>query len=101
MKRRFVVLTQSNEKSHNDKFLEFIKASGLSWWHWLPNSWLLTTRKEAVKASVIRDAVREAFKDSHCLVLELNDGEDTWSGFGPASEKKNMFSWIHDNWKQE
>ena len=51
------------------------------------------------KASEIRGKVTEFFPGIHNLVLELrSDGTDTWAGFGPKSDDKNMFNWILQHW---
>jgi hypothetical protein len=99
--KRFVVLVQSATKGQDDAFLGYIKANKLSWWHWLPNSWLLKGINTELKAANIRDAAREAFTGAHIFVIELNEDGDTWSGFGPKTERRNMFAWIHKSWKDD
>ena len=99
MNKRFVVLLTSATKEGNDAFLNFIKKNKLGWWHWMPNTWLLKAVNTTLKASDIRDAAREAYGFANSFVIELNEEGDTWSGFGPKTDKRNMFAWIHTNWK--
>jgi len=97
--KRFVVLVGSATKEQNDAFLRYIKANNLGWWHWLPNAWLLKGTNTQLKAANIRDAARDVFGKANNFVIELNEEGETWSGFGPKTETKNMFAWIHKNWK--
>jgi hypothetical protein len=30
-----------------------------------------------------------------------DDGEDTWAGFGPHSDKRNMFNWLNEKWSSD
>ena len=101
MTKRFVVLLGSATKDQDDAFLNFIKSNRLGWWHWFPNSWLLKKLNSDIGASDLRDAARDIYGRANNLVIELNDNEDTWSGFGPKTENKDMFHWIRENWKDE
>jgi len=54
-----------------------------------------------LKAADIRDAARDAFGQARNFVIELNEDGDSWSGFGPKGEPRDMFKWIHRNWKAD
>lgn len=98
MNKRFIILIDNTDSDKDDKFIEFVKEEKLGWWHYLNNSWLIKTSKE-IRAKDLRDKVREIYNEN-CLVIEIReDGADTWSGFGPKGENRNMFTWIHKNWK--
>ena len=99
MKRRFVVLLDSATPEQDEKFKEWVKKQGFAYWHWLSQSWLLTSPDRDVMAVDIRTNARKIYNGCHLLVLELKEtGHDTWAGFGPSSEKTNMFRWIRKNW---
>lgn len=98
MSKRYIVLLQESTEENDNKFLEFIKSKYLGWWHWLPNSWLLSDATGNLSAPIIRDAVRESYSDVNSLVIELKPDGDTWSGFGPSSGDKDMFKWIKETW---
>jgi hypothetical protein len=98
MKKRFVVCVNSATNEQNKQFKEFIRENGLGWWHWLRNVWLLSDSKGKFSAAEIRDQLGRNYPGVYSLVLELRGDDDTWSGFGPKKEGKNMFKWIRDNW---
>jgi|ERR1017187_6082588 hypothetical protein len=101
MRRRFVVLVDTSSKAQDDAFLDFAKKSGFGYWHWLNNSWLLTTHNLQTTSKQISDQLLLIFPNIFFLVLEIKeDGSDLWIGFGPLGDEKNMFKWIHENWKR-
>lgn len=98
MKKRFIVMLQDSTKESSDAFLGKIKEWNISWWHWLPTSWLLSDQTGKLSADIIRDTVNEVF-GCHNMVIEIrDDGTDTWAGFGPKGEKRNMFNWMQETW---
>ena len=98
MIKRFVVTLNSSTKEQNGAFIAFVKENGLGWWHWLDNFWLLTDRSGKFTAITIRDKADEFYPGVHKLVLQLDETGDTWAGFGPNTEKRNMFTWLIDTW---
>lgn len=101
MKRRFIILVNNSNENQNTEFLKYIKDNGFGWWHYINNSWLLTTNKNFT-ANELRDVVRKIFNDEYNLIIELKgDTNDTWSGFGPNSDKKNMFKWLKEIWNEK
>lgn len=101
MKKRFVVALASSTSQQNEAFKDYIRANRIGWWHWLPNVWLLSNPSGSLSAPKIRDELKTVYPGVHVLVVELSDSGDTWSGFGPTTEGKHMFKWLHDNWKSE
>jgi hypothetical protein len=99
MKKRFVVSTNSSSPEKDSLFIIFLKKNNLLWWHYLANTWLVVDPNGTLSAKDIRGNAREIFQDYN-LVLEMTPTSDTWSGFGPSSDKKNMFTWIKKNWKK-
>ena len=82
MKNRFFVavqLTQAGEAA----FLAFLKEQNMGWWHRVPNVWLLTSRKEEVSATLIRDKLRAIGTTSpSALVMQVPE-DVTWAGLMP------------------
>jgi hypothetical protein len=101
MKRRYIVLLDEATKEQDDQLRNYIKENGLGWWHWLSNSWLLSDPRGTLSASEIRDKINEIYDGVHTIVIELYKGGDTWAGFGPKTEKKDMFRWFHETWKAD
>tara|TARA_B100000959_G_scaffold244599_1_gene268639 strand:- start:2911 stop:3207 length:297 start_codon:yes stop_codon:yes gene_type:complete len=98
MKKRFVVALDSNTKKQNDEFKEYIEEHGFAWWYWIDGFWLLVDSSGKLTASKLRTDLGEIYPGVHMLVLELQGDDDTWSGFGPNTENRNMFSWLERNW---
>jgi hypothetical protein len=101
MKKRFIVALNASTPEAEKAIVAFLKRHGVSWWHWLRNVWLVSDSEGKLSAKEIRDGIREILPGVNSFVIQLNsDGSDTWSGFGPKSDDKDMFSWIHKNWKK-
>ena len=97
--KRFVVLLGANASDSQHAAFKQFAESHFAYWHWLPNTWLLTTGDDNSEFSAaIRDKVEECYPSVRCLVLEFNKDGDTWAGFGPSGDKNNMFTWITKNW---
>jgi hypothetical protein len=99
MKKRFIVCIDDSTKEQDQKFIEYIKENGFGWWHYLKNTWLIADSTGKSSVSEIRNMVKESYDNEYNMVFQLNEDEGTWSGFGPSSEKRNMFKWIKENWK--
>jgi hypothetical protein len=99
MKKRYIVLLDKSTKEQNDQFLNYLRKHRLGWWHWLTNSWLLSDSAGTLSASIIRDEVKRIYGGVNHFVIELRRDGEAWSGFGPKAQKRNMFTWIHRNWK--
>ncbi|MBP6739569.1 MAG: hypothetical protein KA146_06245 [Leptospiraceae bacterium] len=100
MKKRFIVCVTGSTDEEDMTFINFIKDNKLGWWHWISNVWLIVDSHGVFSVSELRDYVKEIFSGEHLLVIELNEQGDTWAGFGPATESKNMFDWIKKSWKR-
>ena len=98
MKKRFIVALNSNTEEQNKEFKKYIKENGYSWWYWIDGFWLLIDAKGELTASKLRKDMDEFYPEVRRLVLEIRDGDDTWSGLGPKKDGKNMFAWLHRNW---
>lgn len=98
MKKRFIVLLDSETREQNKKFKSYIKEDKYNWWHWLNNSWLVIDESGELTAAKLRTDLADFFPGVHKLVIELKDKNDTWAGYGPSTEDENMFKWLKKNW---
>lgn len=98
MKKRYIVCVDKSTEEQEQKFLEYIKKEGFGWWHYLKNTWLIVDSLGNSNESLIRDEALNAFDNENNMVFLLNENEGTWAGFGPNSEKRDMFKWIKENW---
>ena len=102
MAKRFIVGLDESTAEQNEKFKQYIDEQGLAWWHWIDNFWLLKDSSETLNSEVIRDELGEIYPNVHKIVIELKGDSinDTWSGYGPSGEKRNMFDWLHNTWSK-
>lgn len=100
MSKRYIVALDSSTNEQNYALQDFIKENSLGWWYWIKTFWLIIDSKEKFSASDIRDVLNRTHPKVDCLVIELNEHGDTWAGYGPATEEKNMFKWIKKNWEK-
>ncbi|WP_193014287.1 MULTISPECIES: hypothetical protein [Gammaproteobacteria] len=101
MKKKFIIGLNSTTEQQIDEIKKFVKSNGFGWWSWLNNFWLLTSSKEDMSASFLRDKLQEICPGTRMLVIEMNKDGDTWSGFGPNSENKDMFKWMNEEWGED
>lgn len=98
MKKRFAVALDSYTDVQNKEFKAYIKDNGYGWWHWINGFWLLVDSTGELTAKKLRDDLGVIYPGVHKLILELNGDDDTWSGYGPRTGDKDMFSWLNKNW---
>ena len=97
MKRFFIIGLDPITKEETRGIEEWLSSNEAYWWHWLDGMWLVVSRDSDISVSYIRDNVRDITNRTTNLVVEVEPV--TWSGLGPSSDERNMFSWIHQNWK--
>jgi len=100
MKNRFIVVLNESTSEQDKEFIKYIKSEKIGWWHWIDNLWMLRTTNEKISAQSLRDKIGEIYPSVRIMVFELGEKRDTWSGRGPKTEEKNMFTWIKKNWKK-
>jgi len=98
MKKRFVVALDSSTPEQQLAFQNYVKSTGAGWWHWLDSLWLLIDTRGQLDAIKIRDKLCEIFPRINNFVIELRPDDDTWAGYGPKTEVKNMFTWLKSDW---
>ncbi|GJL47090.1 hypothetical protein ACX3OY_22670 [Citrobacter farmeri] len=101
MRRKFAVALDSSTDAQRAELRKFIKDNGLGWWHWINNFWLLTDQNGRLTAKDIRSKLGEICPGVRCVVLSLDKDGDAWSGFGPKSAEKNMFTWLKETWDKD
>ncbi len=101
MKKKFIVAINSTTDEQLIEIKKFVRSNGFGWWSWLSNFWLLTSNNENTTAKYLRDELRKICPDTRMMIIEMNKDGDTWSGFGPKSESKDMFKWMHETWGKD
>ena len=96
MKRYFVIGIDPTTKEQQKSIQEWLDSQDGSWWHWIDGMWLVVTNDSSIKVSEIRDEVVGRAPGVTSLVLEVKSV--TWSGYGPKTEKRDMFKWIKSLW---
>ena len=97
MTRYFVIGTDAMKPDQSDSIRKWAQAQ-TAWWHWIDGLWLIISTNDNMDVGSIRDKLRELAPGVSQLVLEVNP--ESWSGFGPKSENRNMFTWLNANWKK-
>jgi hypothetical protein len=94
MSRQFVVGIDEVSDEQKKLLRESFVQHG-SWWNWIPHFWLITTDEDTTAAE-IRDRIIDIAPGVNCMVIQVDRGN--WSGYGPATEKRDMFKWIKNTW---
>ena len=95
---KYIVAIEDLEEQEELEFKEFIEEYGLGWWHWIDNVWLIVDSRNRINIGMIRDELKKISRDSYSLVMEVND--NTWAGWGPSGENKDMFKWLKNTWNR-
>ncbi len=98
MKKRFLVAVSSVTSSDQEKINDLFRDK-YGWWHWIDGFWLVIDSKGELTPEVISNMINDAKPNARRLVMEINDWE-SWFGYGPNSEEKNMFRWLKETWKK-
>jgi len=94
MKKRFIILVDNATKLEDERFWQFISNKGFDWWHYINNSWLLSTPSNYT-SKLIAEKMHEIYPGKKMIIFELKkDAIETWSGYGPVNDKRNMFDWV-------
>jgi hypothetical protein len=90
MKRRFILSTeQLTPLQETELKLTFAAAS---WWHWLPNTWLIVDQTNTVTVEKIRDGFRKVAFDKQCLVLEIEP--KGWASMEKTTPHGVLSDWV-------
>lgn len=99
MKKRFVICLQESFPEKDEMFIEYVREQKVAWWHYLKTTWLIVDSRGSLSAKDLRTKAYEIF-GTQVLVIEIQENGDTWSGHGFSNTTRNMFTWIHENWKK-
>ena len=96
MRRYFAIGIDPVTEDQSNSIRDWLSGD-YGWWHWIDGLWLISTSTD-LDVTTIRDKICELAPNVNNLVLEVHPV--TWSGFGPSSEKRNMFDWLKNDWKK-
>lgn len=96
MKKRFVICLNSPTKLQQNVITQFLKDSGVGYWHWFPGVWLVTDAYLGWTSVTFRDKLNTLVPGVANFIIQI-EGNHAWHGFGQST----MFQWFHDNWDQE
>lgn len=96
MKKRFVLAIEGLNADEQKQVTELI-SDGYSWWHWIDGFWLVVDNTGELTPTKLREMTKGVNENSTRLVIEISDSQN-WSGYGPNSENRNMFDWLHGTW---
>lgn len=97
MKKKFAVAASPITEAESREISTLFKGR-YSWWHWIDDFWLVTDSTGKLKASSIRDQINDIAPDARVMVVEVRGY--AWAGHGPGGGKKNMFTWMRENWNE-
>lgn len=94
--RYFVIATDPMTSELEKKFLDSL--TGITWWHWLPNFWLIIDKKDNHTVASIRDSFKGISSTHRCVVLEVEP--KTWAAMSKKdAQGRQMSDWLDENWK--
>lgn len=99
MIRRFAVGANPMTDEEKATIQEWLRGT-CSWWNWINGLWLIRSDKDFHTTETIRDEFHKLAPDAHIIVIQIPSG-DTWAGYGPYNEQRDMFRWINNTWDQD
>lgn len=96
--RRFLATVDGMTVQEEAAFIEFLKESGVDWWHWTAGFWLMIDPKDQRNTIFFRDMLSTITNNKPCLVMNA-DKPEVWAGRGPSNA--NMFDWLRTKWPLE
>jgi len=100
MKKRFVVGINAPSDQAVQSIRDFFRSKKYGWWNWITNFWLVIDWEGKLSAGELRDELGKIVPGENILVLDVSDSRG-WSGFGPSTDKANMFKWIQERWSRK
>jgi hypothetical protein len=97
MSKFFVISTDPLDAPQEQQLVELAKQ--FSWWHWLPNFWLLKDHSEVWTVSALRDRFTAIAPNSRCIILQVDP--IAWDGrVKPDAKGNRMEDWLFSYWKR-
>ncbi len=98
MTKKFVISTDPLTAAETEALKDVIRPA--SWWHWLPNFWLVKDTKDELTAESIRDSIKRINTTARCVVLEVEPG--TWAALTKKdAQGRDMGSWLKSTWSND
>ena len=94
---RFLVAVASSTPEQDLSFKNAL--TGMAWWHWIPNFWLITDSENIWDALRILEQVKVSYPNVNCFIQQLDDdGTRTYSGLVPNPNVEVADKWLKDYW---
>lgn len=97
MNKRVAIATDGFSPEQKTAFSKWVKSKGFGWWHWIQDFWLLTAPSERLDINEVINKLNEISPGSNKFVIEIPTPA-YWTGFGPNTEERNMFTWLKETW---
>lgn len=97
MSRKFVIATTRLSAEESEAISRLFDGR-CSWWHWIDDFWLVVDPSDSLTANSITDEIRSVAPKAQIFVAQVNNL--LWSGYGPSTEERNMFSWLRRIWEK-
>lgn len=94
---KFVILIKDDNKFISDHLKIYFRNNGFGFWHWFPNSYLITDIQRRKTVKEIRDDLSIRFPRLDLVVIQFKGDSTPWAGKG----KLNTFRWFHESWKED
>lgn len=98
MSKYFIVGTDEITKEDQEAFIQWL--DDYAWWHWINGMWLILDETNELTAESIRDKLLAIAPAMSTMVFEVSN-DSVWAGFGPKSDKRNMFKWMDESWDDD
>ena len=90
---KFIIAIDDLTQDEKTELQVFVEGSGMGWWHWIGNFWMISTSDNDMTIAIIRNNIRK-ITNKMFIVIKVDNAE-SWSGYG-ESEK---FEWLQKNWQ--
>ncbi len=98
MTRRFAVGVQGATPDEEKRLRDYFDTLG-TWWHWIPNFWLVIVRDDNINPNILRTNVH-AIAPKRNMVVEVAHGS-AWAGQGPVEPpNESYFGWMRNIWEK-
>lgn len=97
MKKRFIIGIENLNKEESLKIRDFLAKNELDWWHWIDNFWLIIDPNGTKDVMFFKENLFKIIPPHRLLIMGTETKAD-WAGYGPKSDKYDMFDWLHNQW---
>lgn len=98
MTKYFTIATDPLSAEEEIKVRELFSGNA-TWWHWLPNHWLVRDNSDELDAQSIMQSIQSINSTARAIILEVSP--KTWAALTrPNAKGKDMGTWLRNHWKQ-